>query len=96
MDNNNKLVIFSDGTYESTIDNNINKTGLLSPESFDSLKHIIDNRDNYKDSYCDSNDTASINYNIDIFDKKINLGNFEESCVDPELFKHVNSLISYL
>lgn len=92
--NINKLIIYSDGTYDSLLNDNNNKNGLLNQQQFESLKYLIDNRDKFKESYCESTD--DINYYINIFDKEINLGNFDESCMDTELHQHINTIVEVL
>lgn len=92
--NTNKLIIYSDGTYDSLLNEDSNKTGLLTQQQFESLKYLIDNRDKFKESYCESTD--DINYHINIFDKEINLGNFDESCMDTELHQHINTIVEVL
>lgn len=83
-----RVEIYRDGTYRSYDHDQLTGEGLVTPDEFESIKTIVDSKDDMKDSYCDPNETDQVGYGINILGKRIDLGTCKPECVG-DLYGHL-------
>jgi len=84
-----RVDIYRDGSYRCFEDDNITDEGIVSADDFESIRLIVQNKDEMKDSYCEKEaEESEVGYGLTVLNRRIDLGSFKPECIG-ELYDHI-------